>query len=65
MADKPLTETQQDIISTLRHRGADWQADRCEQSWKAGQMAILNPNSAVSQGLSRKLQIANKEAMRR
>ena len=59
------TETQKEIITTLRKRKADFTAACCAIAWQAGKEFIFDVHNEARHGLMRKIDRANAEVRAR
>lgn len=58
---RPLTDTQQQVLATLRNRGAEWSASAAEDAWRKGRPAFFDARNAATKGIKRLIARANKE----
>lgn len=58
-----LTPNQQEVLATLRERGAEFTAEVTERHWRKGEPYYMDSRNAAREGLVRKFNQGNKEAI--
>ena len=59
----PLTPLQQQVLATLRERGADWTAAATERHWVRGETYYLDKRCGAREGLVRQFNQGNKDTL--
>jgi len=59
---RKLTQEQQDVLATLRARGADWTAAATERAWRNGERYYMDDRNTARRGIMRQFERGNKQA---
>lgn len=59
---KDLTNNQQEVLATLRKRGATYTAESTERHWRNGESYYIDTRNSARKGIMRKFNQGNLEA---